>query len=198
VYKIKYKVDGSVERYKAHLVAKGYNQLEGIDYLKTFSSVVKITIVRTLLVVAAKKDWFLKQLDVDNAYLHSDLNENIYMLMPPGMKIQKENQVCKLKKSLYGLKQSGRQWFTKLSSSLQDIGFSQFNADHSLFTRGNELKFTALLVYVDDIILARNSSHEIEEITTHLDQTFKVKDLGDLKCFLGLEVARSSKGIHIY
>jgi len=197
VYKIKYKANGSLERYKAHLVAKDYNQRDGVDYLETFSPLSKLTTVRTLLVVAAKKDWFLKQLDVDNAFLLEDLNEDLYMTMPPSMNTHKKGHVCKLKKSLYRLKQSNRQWFAKLSSFLQTIGFTQSSANHSLFTRGNESKFTVLLIYVDDIILAGNSSCDIQEITTCLDKKFRVKDLGNLKYFLTLEVARSHKGIHI-
>jgi len=116
------------------------------------------------------------------------------MMIPPRMKAHKENQVCKLNKSLYGLKQSSKQQFTKLASSLQGIGFIQTSANHSLFIIGNRSKFTTLFVYVDDIILAENYSHEIQEVTTYLDQTFKVKDLGDLKHILGLEVDRSHKG----
>ena len=96
------------------------------------------------------------------------------------------------------MKQSSRQWFTKLSKSLLNIGFKQSSADHSMFTRGMSSEYLVLLVYVDDIILAGSSENEIQQVTKYLDKTFKVKDLGELKYFLRLEVARSHNGIHIY
>jgi len=149
-----------------------------------------------LLAIAATENWHLKQLDVNNAFLDGDLNEEVYMLPPPGIKV-KTGQVCKLVKSLYGLKQARRQWFAKLTSSLNKIGFTQSVNDHSLFIRNSENSFTILLVYVDDIILAGKSISDIEQVTRHLDKVFKVKDLGDLKFFLGLEIAKSNKGIHV-
>jgi len=104
--------------------------------------------------------------------------------------------VCKLCKSLYGLKQASRQWFDKLSSFLIFIGFVQSQPDHSLFVKNNSSYFLALLVYVDDVILTGNSLKEIEHVKTLLHNAFKIKYLGDLKYFLGFEVARSKKGIH--
>ncbi|PNX74277.1 retrovirus-related Pol polyprotein from transposon TNT 1-94 [Trifolium pratense] len=198
VYKIKYHANGSIERYKARLVAKGYTQMEGIDYFDTFSPVAKITTVRFLLALASIKGWDLEQLDVNNAFLHGDLNEEVYMSLPPGYSSAiGSNKVCRLHKSLYGLKQASRQWYSKLSSALISFGYKQSVSDHSLYIKSTDSEFTALLVYVDDIVLAGNSSKEIQAVKHFLDQKFKIKDLGKLRYFLGFEIARSPKGIFV-
>jgi hypothetical protein len=197
VYKIKYNPDGTVERYKARLVAKGYNQVEGIDYRETFAPVAKLTTVRVLLSLAAMQNWHLHQLDVNNAFLNGDLYEDVYMQLPPGFRRKGENRVCKLHKSLYGLKQASRQWFLKLSSALKSAGFKQSWSDYSLFVRNHQGIFTALLVYVDDVILAGNNLEDITKTKCFLSSHFKLKDMGQLKYFLGIEVARSKHEISL-
>ncbi|XP_075486495.1 uncharacterized protein LOC142526116 [Primulina tabacum] len=178
-----------------------YTQQEGIDYLETFSPVAKLVTVRVLLALASIRGWFLTQLDVNNAFLHGDLSEEVYMSLPPGYQhkgaVFPHNAVCKLHKSIYGLKQASRQWFAKFSSTLIRIGFVQSHADSSLFVRTRGRTFLALLVYVDDIVLATNDKKEANDLKIFLDSCFKLKDLGDLKYFLGIEVARSSSGISI-
>jgi hypothetical protein len=153
--------------------------------------------MRVLLALAAIKGWHLHQLDVNNAFLHGSLEEEIYMKLPPGFEVTNKNKVCRLQKSLYGLKQASRQWFSKFSSTLVGLGFVQSKSDYSLFTRVHQSAFVALLVYVDDIVIASNAPIAISDLTVLLNSAFKLKDLGSLKFFLGLEVARSSKGISI-
>ncbi|KAL5831145.1 hypothetical protein ACOSQ4_016499 [Xanthoceras sorbifolium] len=195
VYKIKYKSDGTIERYKARLVAKGYNQVEGIDYQETFSPTAKLTTLRCLLTVAAARYWHIHQLDVQNAFLHGDLHEVVYMEPPPGLRRQGEHTVCRLNKSLYGLKQASRNWFSTFSDTIRKAGYQQSKADYSLFTKTQGTSFTAILIYVDDILLTGNDLHEMERLKRFLLKRFRIKDLGNLKYFLGIEFSRSRKGI---
>ncbi|CAL1375244.1 unnamed protein product [Linum trigynum] len=197
VYKVKLRADGTIERFKARLVAKGFTQIYGIDFLDTFSPVAKINSVKVLLAVAAANDWLIHQMDVSNAFLHGELNEEVYMKPPPGMNLPDKRMVLKLKKSLYGLKQASRQWFAKLASSLLKNGFAQTASDYSMFVKRIQGRMLIVLVYVDDILIAGASLGDIEQLKLFLGREFKVKDLGDLKFFLGLEVYRDVNGIHV-
>ena len=194
VYRVKYRTNGSIERYRARLVAKGFTQQEGLDFIETFFHVAKMTTVKTLLVVSVVRGWHLTQLDVNNAFLHGDLHKDVYMQLPQGFHC-KGGLVCKLNKSLYGLKQASRQSYSKHSSTILQYGFKQSKSDYSLFTKKSHKSFLALLVYVDDIFIASNDVKAVEDLKLFLDQKFKLKDLGSLKYFLGLEVARLDKGI---
>lgn len=212
VYKTKFNPDGSVERFKARLVILGCRQTYGVDYLDTFAPVAKLTTVRTLLAVAAVHDWIVIQMDVTNAFLHGDLHESVYMKPPPGYQgtgsrikwekgIISENSavsfVCKLLKSLYGLKQAPRLWFTKLSLKLLELGYTQSKTDYSLFTLTSQSSITLVLVYVDDLLIAGNSTKDIDSLKSFLSTSFHMKDLGAVNYFLGLEVHRSSNGFFI-
>jgi len=165
--------------------------------------------VRALLAVAAIKGWHTYQMDVSNAFLHGDLYEKVYMHFPPGYtspgcvispetaSVRGSGKVCKLVKSLYGLKQDPRQWFAKLSSTLVSFGFTQSKADYSLFTKQVQDKFTAILVYVDDMVIAGNDTQKILKLKQQLSSQFHMKDLGESRYFLGLEIVRTAQGLFV-
>ncbi|GJW51190.1 putative RNA-directed DNA polymerase [Tanacetum coccineum] len=196
VYRLKRDKNGAITRYKARFVAKGFRQQPGIDFHETFSPVVKSTTIRAVLSLAVTNDWPLRQLDIQNAFLHGNLKEQVYMKQPPGfIDPQRPNHVCLLHKSLYGLKQAPRAWFERLSKALFDLGFKGSKTDPSLFiySRGDTLLY--ILVYVDDIIVTGNNKGTIDNIICQLGSAFALKDLGPLNYFLGIEIVPHVSGI---
>lgn len=131
IYTIKVNPDGNIDRYKAKLVAKSYTQKFGIDYDDTFAPVAKMNTIRILMTIAANEDWPLRQFDVKNAFLNGILEEEVYMDQPPGIDCNKK--VCRLKRALYGLKQSPNAWFARFSTFMKKVGYKQSDADHTLF-----------------------------------------------------------------
>ncbi|GJR63059.1 retrovirus-related pol polyprotein from transposon TNT 1-94 [Tanacetum coccineum] len=191
VFKTKYKPDGHVERLKARLVVRGFNQKEGLDYKHTFSPVAKLATVRVLIAIATAKQWPLHQLDINNAFLHGYIDKEIYMLPPEGYTKASPGQVCKLSRSLYGLKQASRQWNHELTRFLISLGYIQSKHDYSLFVKTKGEEFTAALVYVDDMLITENSTVEVKALKQSLDQKFTIKDLGLAEYFLGIELCRT-------
>jgi hypothetical protein len=139
--------------------------------------------IRVLLSIVANLNWPLHQFDVKNAFLHRDLKEEVYMEIPLGLEDSSSaGKVCKLKKALYGLKQSPRAWFEWFSWAMQRFGYKQSQADHTLFIKhSSQGKVTALIMYVDDIVLTGNDDGEIQNSRHHLANKFEIKDLGSLK-----------------
>ncbi|GJW13398.1 cysteine-rich receptor-like protein kinase 8 [Tanacetum coccineum] len=194
---IKCNSDGSIERFKAILVAKGFTQKEGIDYNETFAPVAKMVTVRTFIVVVVHHNWHIAQLDINNAFLHGDLHKEVYMTLPQGYKPNSniQNPVCKLQKSLYGLKQTNRQWFIKLTTFLTHLGFNLSYADTSLLTYKKNKDFLALVIYIDDILLTGSNNHPITHFKQQLDQQFSIKDLGNINYYLGIEFLINKQGV---
>jgi Reverse transcriptase (RNA-dependent DNA polymerase) len=191
VFDLKLNVDGSIKRYKARLVARGFSQTEGVDYFETFAPVTSMTNVRLLLALAAINDWDTKQLDIETAYLNAKVKEDIYMKQIPGFATKSRSSVLKLKRSLYGLKQSAKNWNDCLSAYLEEIGMVRSIVDPCLFYYRDESGKVALLsVYVDDLILTGNASDAMNEIVKLLSQKFKVKDFGEVHQILGMIVTR--------
>lgn len=162
LYTIKLRADGTIERHKSRLVVLGNTQEEGLDYTETFSPVAKMTTVRIFLDIAAKRNHEIHQMDVHNAFLHGNLQDEVYIKMPFGFSKPNDNRVCRLRKSLYGLKQAPRCWFAKLVTALLKYGFSQTYSDHSLFVYSHNQVTLCILVYVDDLIISGNSSDAIQ------------------------------------
>lgn len=189
VYALKRDIDGS-EKYKARFVAKGYSQKQGTDYDETFSPTADMTSVRVVVQKAAQENLILHQMDVETAYLHAPIDHEIYIEQPEGYEQKSETDaklVCKLEKSLYGLKQSGRNWNAVLHVCLTENGFIQNPADNCVYTKEKQDEKVILIVWVDDLIIAANSESVLESVKRMLTERFKMKDMGRLKHFLGID-----------
>lgn len=195
VFKRKTNENGEVIKFKARLVIKGCSQRPGVDYTEVFSPVIRYASLRYLFALAVKFDLDICQMDAVSAFLQGDIEEEIYMMQPP--MYENGKQVCRLKKSLYGLKQASRQWNKKLSSTLKRIGLSQNKLDPCLYYKivdSNNMIFLA--TYVDDIIIFTNNMESKNQIKEELRKQFKIKDLGDINYCIGIHVERDrEKGV---
>jgi hypothetical protein len=189
VFKTKRNADGKIERYKARLVAKGYNQKEGIDYNETFSLVSTKDAFRVMMALVAHFNLELHQMDVKTAFLNGDLLEDIYMLQPEGF-IEDAEKVCKLKKSIYGLKQASRQWFLKFDAVITSFGFEENKLDECVYSKINGSNFIFLVLYVDDILLASSDMGLLKATKKFLMECFDMKDMGEAHYVLGIEISR--------
>ena len=200
VFKTKHKSDGSIDWFKGRLVAKGYAQQHGIDYNEVFSPVVRFPSVRTLLAYGVQRGMKIHQMDVVTAFLNGNIKEDIYMAQPEGFVVEgKEHLVCKLRKSIYGLKQSPRCWNSVLDSHLKSIGFSQSTADQCVYIRNQPDKTkTIIAVYVDDLIILSDSDSEMDNIKYALAQRFRMKDLGPLHYCLGISIEQGDGQVAIH
>jgi hypothetical protein len=187
------------KRYKARLVAKGYSQIPVIDFNDVFSPVVKHSCIRTLLSIVAMHDYELEQLDVKTAFLHGELEKVIYMDQPEGFVIPgKENLVCRLKKSLYGLKQSPRQWHRRFDSFMICHGFKRSDYDSCVYSKIVNGSAIYLLLYVDDMLIAAKNKSEIAKLKAQLNLEFEMKDLDAAKKILGVKITRDRKSGMLY
>jgi histone deacetylase 1/2 len=196
IFKTKHRPDGSVDKHKACLVARCFTQQHGIDYGDTFSPVVKPATVRLVLSLAVSRGWSLRQVDVSNAFLHGFLSEDVYMQQPPGFEDARyPSHVCKLQRSIYGLKQSPRAWYARLSERLHQLGFVSSKADTSLFIFSQGEVCIYMLVYVDDIVIAGSTLEVVDRLVKSLSDSFPIKDMGQLDYFLRLEASYNSGGM---
>ena len=189
VFKHKLDENGRIIRWKARLVARGFTQVYGMDYLDTFAPVAKMASLRILFAVAAEEDLEIQQMDVITAFLGGNLEEEIFMEQPEGFMIGNGDMVCLLGKSLYGLKQSARIWNIRIHRYLKAIGFTQSQSDHCVYI--NNTTGIILAMWVDDLIIFGKDMSTIDELKQQLRSEFEMKDLGDLKYFLGVHVTRN-------
>jgi hypothetical protein len=198
VYKVKKKADGSLDRFKARLVAKRFKQHYGIDCEDTFSPVVKAATICIILLIAVSRGLCLRQLDMQNVFLHGILEEDVYMKQPPGYKNKLlPHYICKMDKAIHGLKQAPRAWYSRLSEKLLQHGFHASKVDMSLFFYNKTDATIFLLVYVDDIIIASSSQEAMSALLQDLRAEFPLKDLGPLHYFLGIEVKTINDRLHL-
>jgi hypothetical protein len=199
VFKTKVNENGEVDKYKARLVAKGYCQQYGIDYSEVFAPVARLDTIRIVISLAAQNSWVIYQLDVKSAFLHGEINEEVFVDQPPGYEQKgNESKVYRLKKALYGLKQAPRAWYSRIEAYFIKEGFIKCPYEHTLFIRTVDGgKILIVCLYVDDLIFTDNDPMLFEQLKTSMMTEFNMTDLGRMRFFLGIEVLQRTDGIFI-
>lgn len=191
VFKTKINQQGEIEKYKARLVARGHIQEQGIDYEEVFAPVARYEMIRTLLAAAANEEMHVHQMDVVSAYVQGELSDEVYMEQPEMfVKSGQEGKVCKLLKPLYGLKQSGREWYKIFDAFITDNGGVRTPADPCVYVFGKGKDRVIMIIYVDDLILASKNIKSMEIIKSKMKSTFEMVDLGQINDILGINVQR--------
>lgn len=190
VYKIKRDTNGQVLKYKARLVAKGFSQKYGKDYNEVFVPVVRPVTFRSLLVIAGRNKFVIKHYDAKTAFLNGNLKETVYMSQPEGYEKKSEEHVCRIRKSLYGLKQAAKVWHDKVDEILKELVFEQSEADPCLYFKRCKFTIIYLIIYVDDILIVARTEDEINQIAVALNKHFQLSDLGHLHHYLGIQVEK--------
>ena len=194
VYKRKRGIDGKVKTFKARLVAKGYTQKEGIDYDETFSLVAMLKSIKILLSIAAHYDYEIWQMDVKTAFLNENHEEELYMMQPEGFIAKnQEHMVCKLKRSIYGLKQASRSWNIRFDQAIKSFGFEQNLDEPCVYKRHQDKVVMFLVLYVDDILLIGNDVGVMSSVKVWLSSQFDMKDLGEANFILRIKLWRDRK-----
>jgi hypothetical protein len=190
VFDIKRNSDGSIERHKGRLVAKGFAQRPGFDYNETFAPTFRQSSLHIITALAAQHDLHMRSVDITAAFTHGDLDETIYMRQPEGFHVGDPDDVCILDKALYGLKQAARQWNLKLHAALLEMGFKRLESDRSiyLYVRGGVR--IIIPVYVDDITFVSKEEAALDQVVLELSKYFKVRDLGPTRFLLGIQIER--------
>jgi len=184
---------------RARLVAKGFRQVEGLDYDQVFSPVVRFETVRLILAMAALENWVAYGLDVRNAYLYGELDEEIYMEQPEGFRVPgKEDFVLRLRRALYGLKQAGLAWWRALKQSMEELGFTSLTSDAGVFIyRSKDGSFVIAIVYVDDAIFCGSSIPLVQKMKEAFMKRWETRDLGEITEFLRMHITRVDRSVHI-
>ncbi|CAL5381550.1 unnamed protein product [Camellia sinensis] len=197
VFRTKLNADGSVNKYKARLVVKGYAQIYGVDFSETFAPVARLDTIRLLLAIAAQKDWKIYQLDVKSAFLNGFLQEEIYVEQPEGFVMQgHEDKVYLLKKALYGLKQAPRAWYSRIDSHLLSLGFVKSLSEFTLYVK-EATDLIVVSVYVDDLLITGSNEDLVKEFKAEMLKVFEMTDLGMMSYFLGMEVKQRQHEVFI-
>ena len=196
VFKMKRKVDGSIDKYKASLVIKGYKQTKGMDYFDTYSPVTRINSIRMVPAIAALRNLDVHQMDMKTAFLNGDLEEEIYMEHPEGFSTsEQEKKVCKLVKSLYGLGQAPKQWHEKFDNVMLSHRFKINECDKCAYIKDDEHGYVIVCLYVDDMVIVGSDDKMIASTKIMLNSRFDMKDMGLADVILGIKIKRTSEGL---